>query len=34
MNKDYKEYKIWRFVYNSYIDKILIPNDVKLYCYQ
>lgn len=32
MNKDYKEYKIWRFVYNSYIDKILIPNDVKLYC--
>lgn len=32
MNKNYKEYKIWRFAYNSYVDKILIPNNVKLYC--
>lgn len=32
MNKNYKEYKIWRFAYNSYVDKVLIPNDAKLYC--
>lgn len=32
MNKNYKEYKIWRFAYDSYVDKILIPNDTKLYC--
>lgn len=32
MNKNYKEYKIWRFAYDSYVDKILIPNDAKLYC--
>lgn len=32
MNKNYKEYKIWRFAYDSYVDKILVPDDVKLYC--
>lgn len=32
MDKNYKEYKIWRFAYDSYVDKILIPNDAKLYC--
>lgn len=32
MNKNYKEYKIWRFAYDSYIDKILVPDNVKLYC--
>lgn len=32
MNNNYKEYKIWRFAYDSYVDKILIPNDAKLYC--
>lgn len=32
MNKNYKEYKIWRFAYNSYVDKILVPDDIKLYC--
>ena len=24
MNKNYKEYKIWRFAYDSYVDKILV----------
>lgn len=28
----YKEYKIWRFAYESCEDKILIPDNVKLYC--
>lgn len=32
MNKNYKEYKIWRFAYDSYVDKILVPDNVKLYC--
>ena len=32
MNKNCKEYKIWRFAYDSYVDKILVPDDVKLYC--
>lgn len=32
MNKNYKEYKIWRFAYDSYVDKILVTDDVKLYC--
>ena len=30
MNKNCKEYKIWRFAYDSYVDKILVPDDVKL----
>lgn len=28
----YKEYKIWRFAYESCENKILIPEGVKLYC--
>ena len=32
MNKNCKEYKIWRFAYDSYVDNILVPDDVKLYC--
>ena len=24
MNKNYKEYKIWRFAYDSYVDNILV----------
>lgn len=32
MNEKYKKYKIWRFAYHSYVDNIIIPNDVKLYC--
>ena len=32
MNKNCKEYKIQRLVYNSYVDKILVPDNIKLYC--
>lgn len=28
----YKEYKIWRFAYESCENKILIPDGIKLYC--
>ena len=32
MNKNCKEYKIQGLAYNSYVYKIHIPDDVKLYC--
>lgn len=28
----YKEYKIWRFAYESCENKLLIPDNIKLYC--